>query len=70
MHFDSFSLGVARHLFQKLVLFFLCEVIVAIHCCFHLNFLFDTLTLKPLGLYVNLVRHLVAYPQPFNLVHR
>jgi hypothetical protein len=26
MHFDSFSLG-ARHLFQKLVLFFLCEVI-------------------------------------------
>jgi hypothetical protein len=29
MHFDSFSLG-ARHLFQKLVLFFLCEVI---HTC-------------------------------------
>jgi hypothetical protein len=26
MHFDSFLLG-ARHLFQKLVLFFLCEVI-------------------------------------------
>jgi hypothetical protein len=30
MHFDSFSLG-ARHLFQKLVLFFLCEVILVIH---------------------------------------
>jgi hypothetical protein len=26
MHFDSFSFG-ARHLFQKLMLFFLCEVI-------------------------------------------
>jgi hypothetical protein len=33
MHFDSFSLD-ARHLFQKLVLFFLCEVILVIHCCF------------------------------------
>jgi hypothetical protein len=33
MHFDSFSLG-ARHLFQKLVLFFLCEVILVTHCCF------------------------------------
>jgi hypothetical protein len=33
MHFDSFSLG-ARHLFQKLVLFFLCQVILVIHCCF------------------------------------
>jgi hypothetical protein len=33
MHFDSFSLR-ARHLFQKLVLFFLCEVILVIHCCF------------------------------------
>jgi hypothetical protein len=33
MHFDSFSLG-ARHLFQKLVLFFLCKVILVIHCCF------------------------------------
>jgi hypothetical protein len=33
MHFDSFSLG-ARHWFQKLVLFFLCEVILVIHCCF------------------------------------
>jgi hypothetical protein len=29
MHFDSFSLG-ARHLFQKLLLFFLCEVILVI----------------------------------------
>jgi hypothetical protein len=27
MHFDSFLLGV-RHLFQKFVLFFLCEVIL------------------------------------------
>jgi hypothetical protein len=33
MHIDSFSLGV-RHLFQKLVLLFLCEVILVIHCCF------------------------------------
>jgi hypothetical protein len=33
MHFDSFSLG-AHHLFQKLVLFFLFEVILVIHCCF------------------------------------
>jgi putative effector of murein hydrolase LrgA (UPF0299 family) len=33
VHFDCFSLG-ARHLFQKLVLFFLCEVILVIHCCF------------------------------------
>jgi hypothetical protein len=33
MHFDSFSLG-ARHLFQKLVLFFLCQVILVIFCCF------------------------------------
>jgi hypothetical protein len=23
-----------RHLFQKLLLFFLCEVILVIHCCF------------------------------------
>jgi hypothetical protein len=30
MHFDSFSLG-ARHLFQKLVLFFLCEVILVMY---------------------------------------
>jgi hypothetical protein len=33
MHFDSFSLGV-RYLFKKLVLFFLYEVILVIHCCF------------------------------------
>jgi hypothetical protein len=33
MHFNSFSLG-ARHLFQKLVLFFLCEAILVLHCCF------------------------------------
>jgi hypothetical protein len=29
MHFDSFSLG-AHHFFQKLLLFFLCEVILVI----------------------------------------
>jgi hypothetical protein len=29
MHFDSFSLA-ARHLFQKLLLFFLCEFILVI----------------------------------------
>jgi hypothetical protein len=33
-------------------------------------FAFDSLALKPLGLYVNLVGHLVAYSQPFNLVYR
>jgi hypothetical protein len=31
---------------------------------------FDSLALKPLGLYVNLVGHLVVYSQPFNLVYR
>jgi hypothetical protein len=81
MHFDSFSLGV-RHLFQKLVLFFLCVVILVIHCCFQnknlsQNYLlqkniylpfekkkyFDSLTLKPLELYVNLVGRFVAYSQ-------
>jgi hypothetical protein len=77
---DRFSLG-ARHLFQKLV-FFLCEVTLVIHCCFQNKILslsefpkkryvfpFDSLTLKPLRLYVNLVSHFVAYSQPFNLVH-
>jgi hypothetical protein len=34
------------------------------------EFFFDSLTLKPLGLYVNLVGHLVAYLQPFNFVHK
>jgi hypothetical protein len=82
MHFDSFSLG-ARHLFQKLVLFFLCVVILVVHCCFqnknlseflkksmcsHSKIVFESLTFKPL--YVNLVGHLVAYSQPFNLVYR
>jgi hypothetical protein len=85
MQFDSFSLGV-RHLFQKLVLFFLCEVILVIHCCFRIKisirittkkyvFLFekkyfDSLALKPLELYVNLVGRFVAYSQSFNLVYR
>jgi hypothetical protein len=31
---------------------------------------FDSLTLKHFGCYVNLVRHFVAYSEPFNLVHR
>jgi hypothetical protein len=30
----------------------------------------DSLALKPLGLYVNLVGHLLVYSQPFNLVYR
>jgi hypothetical protein len=33
-------------------------------------FFFDSLTLKPLGLYVNLIGHFVVYSQPFNLVYR
>jgi hypothetical protein len=76
MHFDSFSLG-ARHLFQKLVLFFLCEVILVILFCFQNKNLSEflkkvpvCLTLNPLELYVNLVDHLVPYSQPFNLVLR
>jgi hypothetical protein len=85
MHFDSFSLG-ARHLFQKLVFFCdvicTCDTYIVVFrikisiriskksMCSHLNFFFDSLTLKPLDLYVNLVDHLVAYSQPFNLVHR
>jgi hypothetical protein len=31
---------------------------------------FDSLTLKHFGFYMNLVRHFVAYSQPFNLVYR
>jgi hypothetical protein len=53
-----------RHVFQKLLLFFLCEVILVIHCCFqnkNLIFFFDSLVLKPLELYVNLVGQFVAY---------
>jgi hypothetical protein len=38
--------------------------------CLHLRFFFDSLTLKPMGLYVNLVGHFVAHSQPFNLVYR
>jgi hypothetical protein len=38
--------------------------------CSYLNFFFDSLTLKPLGLYLNLVSHFSAYSQPFNLVCR
>jgi hypothetical protein len=29
-----------------------------------------SLTLKHFGFYVNLVRHFIAYSQPFNLVYR
>jgi hypothetical protein len=39
--------------------------------CSHLEKKYlDSLTLKPLGLYVNLVGHFVAYLQPFDLVYR
>jgi hypothetical protein len=31
---------------------------------------FDSLTLKHFGFYVNLVRHFLAYSEPFNLVYR
>jgi hypothetical protein len=31
---------------------------------------FDSLALKPLGLYVNLLDPLIAYPQPFNLLYK
>jgi hypothetical protein len=31
---------------------------------------FDSLTLKPLWFYVNLVGHFVAYSQRFNLVYK
>jgi hypothetical protein len=31
---------------------------------------FDSLPLKPLGLYMNLLGPFVAYSQPFNLVYK
>jgi hypothetical protein len=31
---------------------------------------FDSLALKPLGLYVNLLGSFVAYSEPFNLVYK
>jgi hypothetical protein len=31
---------------------------------------FDSLALKPLGVYVNLLGSFVAYSQPFNFVHK
>jgi hypothetical protein len=34
------------------------------------NFFFDSLALKPLDLYVNLLGHFVAYLEPFNLVYK
>jgi hypothetical protein len=78
MHFDSFSLG-ARHLFQKLVLFFFMWS----YTCDTLLFpeskslselpkkkYFDSLVLKPLEPYVNLVSRPAAYQQPPNPVYR
>jgi hypothetical protein len=80
MHFDSFSLG-ARHLFQKLVLFFF----MSSYTCDTLLFLelkslsellipfekkyFDSLVLKPLEPYVNLLSRPAAYQKPSNLVY-
>jgi hypothetical protein len=85
MHFDSISLGV-RHLFQKLVLLFYVKlylyiVVFRIKISIRITtknmyvFLFekkyfDSLALKPLELYVNLVGRFVAYSQSFNLVYR
>jgi hypothetical protein len=78
MHFDSFSLG-ARHLFQKLVLFFFmssytCETLLFSELKSLSELLkkstyvipfekkkFDSLVLKPLELYVNLLSRFVAY---------
>jgi hypothetical protein len=37
---------------------------------FPFEFFFYSLILKPLGLYVHLVGHLVAYSQPFSLVYK
>jgi hypothetical protein len=84
MHFDSFSLVVVIS-FKIWCYFLLYEVILVIHCCFQnkdviritkkrdvpiLKFCFDSLALKRLGLYVNLLGPYVAYPQPFNLVYK
>jgi hypothetical protein len=88
MHFDSFSLG-ARHLFHKLVLFFLCEVIPTCDTVLFSEWkslselpikkkyvvpfekkYFDSLPLKPMGLYSNLLGHPVVYQKPPNLVYR
>jgi hypothetical protein len=76
MHFDSFSLG-ARHLFQKLVLFFFVKLYLWYTVVFIIKisiritkkkyvipfekFFFDSLVLKPLELYVNLLSRFVAY---------
>jgi hypothetical protein len=70
MHFDSFSLGV-RHLFQKLVLFFLCEVILVYVFPFKKKKICK-FSLEALGaiIYVTLVDRFVAYSQSFNLVYR
>jgi hypothetical protein len=85
MNFDSFSLGV-RHLFQKLVFFFMlnytCDTLLfseykSLSELLQKNMYshlkkkyFDSLALKPLELYVNLVGRFVAYSQSFNLVYR
>jgi hypothetical protein len=36
---------------------------------FEFDFFFDSLALKPLGLYLILLGSFVAYSQPFNLVY-
>jgi hypothetical protein len=73
MHFDSFTLG-ARHLFQTLVLFFYVKLYIVVfrikisiritkkkyEILFEKKY-FDSLVLKPLELYVNLLSRFVAY---------
>jgi hypothetical protein len=76
MHFDSFSLG-ARRLFQKLVLFFYVKLYLLYIVVFRIKIFiritkkkyvilfekkyFDSLVLKPLELYVNLLSRFIAY---------
>jgi hypothetical protein len=82
MNFDSFSLG-ARHLFQNVVLFKKKKIsYMRLHMSYIVVFkikisfriskkkYLGSLTLKHFGFYVNLVRHFIAYSQPFNLVYR
>jgi hypothetical protein len=38
--------------------------------CLHLKKKIDSLPLKPLGLYINVLGLFVAYSQPFNLVYK
>jgi hypothetical protein len=55
MHFDSFLLS-ARHLFQKLVLFF-CEIILVIHCCFQNKNLYQNYLKKSMCWKKNISRY-------------